>query len=191
MLVKGIKKANGCLQKIDASFILFHKEFEVKRFLAVSIVLFLAAFGALGALDVGDDAANFVNPDLTGEFYFARDYIGKGWVLIDFFATWCAPCQEELPELEALYGKYSGKGLSAFLFSVDAEGDEVVKPFFRQKPTAMTVLIDKYMVTMKRYGVEGIPVVFLVNPQGKIVVRGDGYDPEAIAEMDRVLSEAL
>ena len=45
------------------------------------------------------------------------------------------------------------------------------------------------MVTADRYGVEGIPVVFLIDPAGKIVIRGDGYSPETIDEMRAVLAE--
>ena len=162
----------------------------MKELFLAGFFLFAVVFSG-AALDAGDEAGTFVNPDLKGDFVFSKDYIGNGWVLMDFFATWCGPCQEELPELEKLYVEFSGQGLKAFVFAVDTEGSEVVKPFFGEHPTAMTVLIDKYMVTAERYDVEGIPVVFLVGAVGFIVVRGDGFSLEAIEEMRGILSAAF
>lgn len=159
----------------------------------IILICFICFFSVLPicALDAGDDAGTFVNPDLSGNFVFSKDYIGSKWVLIDFFATWCAPCKEELPELEEIYEDFGDKGLAALLFSIDEEGEKAVKPFFAESPTEMTVLIDRYMVTAERYGVEGIPVVFLINPSGKIVVRGEGYSEETIEKIRTILTENL
>lgn len=162
----------------------------MKKILFILFISFVLVL-PICALDVGDDAGTFVNPDLSGNFVFSKDYFGSKWVLLDFFATWCEPCKEELPELEDIYAEFGEKGLAAILFSIDEEGDKAVKPFFAETPTEMTVLIDRYMVTAERYGVEGIPVVFLINPSGKIVVRGDGYSEETIGEIRSILADNL
>lgn len=155
----------------------------------LGVLMFLLSTAAGIALDVGDTAEAFVNPDLSGNFVFSKDHLRKGWVLIDFFATWCEPCKQELPELEKLYSRFSNKGLKAFIFVTDPEGVEKAAPFFGQNPTAMAPLIDKYMVTAKRYGVEALPVVFLIDPAGIVRIRGEGYSPETLEKIAAVLEE--
>lgn len=156
----------------------------------LSILIFLTVtLSWCAGLEAGDEAETFVNPRLSGEFVFSKDYIGQGWLLLDFFATWCGPCKEELPELEQLHREFKDRGLTVFVFATDEKGADVVKPFFGENPTPLAVLLDRYMVTADRYGVNAVPVVFLINPEGDIVLRGDGYSPETIEEIRSILSE--
>lgn len=159
--------------------------------LAGMAIALLLVSGQGFCLSPGEDAAMFVNPDLSGEFVFSKDLLGESWILLDFFATWCKPCQKELPELESIHQDFGEKGLVSIVFAVDEEGERVVYPYFQKNPTSMMVLIDKYRVSAQRYGVEGIPVVFLVNPEGKIEIRGDGYSEETIELIHSVLQQNL
>ncbi len=86
------------------------------RFKLYSVLFLLTATVSVVSLDKGDEAANFANIDLSGNFEFSKNYIGKDWVIMDFFATYCIPCKEEIPELEALYSEFSEKGLRCFVF---------------------------------------------------------------------------
>lgn len=103
------------------------------------------------ALEVGEDAASFANMDLSGKFLFSKNHVGKDWIIIDFFATYCIPCKDEIPELEILMEEFSDKALQCFVMATDKKGSSVLDPYFQETPTTLTVLIDRYMVTAKRW----------------------------------------
>jgi len=165
--------------------------FSMKKRSALLVVLVLVGVSSLSGLDVGAPAPPFANPDIAGTFVMSSGIIGKSWVLIDFFATWCEPCKKELPELDAIYKSFAEKGLVFLVFAVDQEGKDKVAPFFAQMPIAGRVLIDRYAVTHNRYEVEGIPSVFLVDPTGKIVFKQKGFSEESIAELRAILTKGL
>ena len=142
-------------------------------------------------LEVGDNAEVFANMDLSGNFVFSKNHISKEWVIIDFFATYCIPCKEEIPELEVLMQEFEEMEISCFVMATDKDGGSVVEPYFQETPTSLTVLIDRYMVTAKRYGVDSIPTVFLISPEGKVEFKAIGYSEEAIEEMRSILNNAI
>ena len=162
----------------------------MKKHLALALVLTIAA-GAAFAIDLDDEASVFVNPGLDGSFVFSKNVIGAGWLLIDFFATDCEPCKLELPELEKIQRDFGEKGLTSILFATDTAGPTVVKPFFEARPTNLKVLVDRYKVAAQGYGVEQIPTVFLVSPDGRVAFKQEGYSEEAIVKMREILSKAL
>ena len=136
------------------------------------------------SVEEGDTAGVFVNPGLDGVFVFSKDYVGKGWIILDFFATDCEPCKKELPELEELYEELSGEvDLSILVFATDSAGPAIVKPFFDERPTNLKVVIDRFKVAVQNYGVEEIPTVMLVDPDGIIVFKQTGYSETAVAEI--------
>jgi len=162
----------------------------VKRIAIILIITLIITSFTFG-LETGDDAETFANMDLSGKFVFSKNHIGKEWVILDFFATYCVPCKEEIPELEVLKKEFKDKEISFFVMATDKDGGSVVEPYFLETPTTLSVLIDRYMVTSKRYGVDSIPTVFLINPEGKIVFKAIGYSKEAIEEMRTILNSSL
>ncbi len=143
--------------------------------IALIFMIFLTVQVAF-SLEIGDPAPTFANPGLDGRFVFSKNYYGGKWVLLDFFATWCENCKEELPLIEKLGEEIGKDQLAIILMDVDKEGPSIVKPYFESNPTTLTVVIDRYMVVAKKFGVidsetgaGSLPALFLVNPQGKIV----------------------
>jgi hypothetical protein len=65
----------------------------------------------------------------------------------------------------------------------------VVAPYFRQRPTPLTVLVDRYRVAVKKYGVSEIPALFLVNPEGLIVYKQVGYSEDLYDRIRTLLSD--
>jgi thiol-disulfide isomerase/thioredoxin len=154
----------------------------------LSILLWLAAALPLFALEPGEKAPPFANPDLSSRHFLSRDYLGKGWLIVDFFATDCEGCKKELPVLEKLHGEF-GARLPILVFATDPAGQQVVEPYFRSSPTPLAVLLDRYQTTVKRYGVSEIPSLFLINPAGTVVLKQVGFQ-EGLYERIRTLVAA-
>lgn len=128
-------------------------------------------------LKVGDTAPTFALRDLSGNYVKLSTFCGpwpkgskdkRNIIILDFFATWCKPCIPEISILERIHKKYKNKGLKIFLVSIDAKGEDVVKPFVKKRKISLPVLLDMYKVTADRYGVKGIPHLFIVGKDGKI-----------------------
>jgi len=151
--------------------------------------LFILASQIALSLEVGDPAPPFVNPDCNKQFVWSRDYLAKDWVVVDFFATDCEGCKKELPILEQLLSDFTETGLTIFVLATDAEGDSVVGPYFRENPTTLTILVDRYQVAVKKYQVTEIPSLFLVDPLGDIVFKEVGFQPDLYERISAVLNQ--
>jgi peroxiredoxin len=140
----------------------------------LNLVLLLCAWGGF-TMEAGDKAPPFVNLDLSKHHVLSKNYLGRGWIILDFFATDCEGCKKELPVIEQLHRDFADQGLEVIVFATDPDGAEVVNPFFENRPTPLTVLLDHYQVTVKKYGVDEIPSLFLIDPEGIIVHKEVGY----------------
>ena len=131
-----------------------------------------AACLALESQPVGKPAAPFSLPDEKGRARGPADLRGKV-VLLNFWATWCPPCVDEMPSLEALARRMKGRPFELVAVSVDKTWDEI-RTFFAghgDGKTALTVLLDEKGETPHRYGTEKFPESFLLDRDGKVVHR--------------------
>jgi len=131
--------------------------------------------------------------DLTGGRVHLADFAGKV-VLLNFWATWCAPCVREMPSLDRLQAKLGAEGLAVVAVSVDRGGAEVVKPFAaRLNLTQMGLYLDPDSVLANAVGITGLPTTFVIDGEGRIVGALQGsaeWDaPEALALVRYYLSE--
>jgi thiol-disulfide isomerase/thioredoxin len=111
-------------------------------------------------------------------------------VLVDFWATWCGPCIAELPNLEAAYKKYHGKGFEVIGVSLDRKGDDekLTKFMENRKMPWGCINIEDSEKLAKQYEVNAIPYPVLIGPDGRIVsLRGRGPTLERLLE--RMLKE--
>jgi len=109
----------------------------------------------------------------------------KGRVrLINFFATWCPPCMEEVPTLIELADKFGENGFSVIGLSVDQSGREVVKKFVNKMKINYPVLMADEAVSSAFGGISGIPVSFLVARDGTLLRRYIGYVDHRVLEKD-------
>ena len=135
---------------------------------------------AAGAGHAGRLAPAFSLRDLSGRTLDSARYRGKV-VLLDFWATWCAPCREELPQFAALQQKYRGRGFAVVGISMD---DTVppVQRFVRQYPVNFPVAMGSARLAETFGGVLGLPVAFLIDREGRIARRYDGQTDPATLE---------
>lgn len=164
--------------------------------MAFRIILFILLLVSLSpfmlfGIEEGEAAPKFVNPDISGRYFVSSKIIGKNWVVLDFFATYCEGCKKEIPELEEILSGFEKYGLSLYVFSVDREGTAIVRPYFEKNPTTLTILIDRFKKTADAYGIEEIPALFLIDPEGTIVVKRIGYAEENVRDIRAILAKAL
>jgi cytochrome c biogenesis protein CcmG/thiol:disulfide interchange protein DsbE len=112
-------------------------------------------------------------------------------VILDFWATWCPPCREEVPHLVRLQSKYRGQGLEIVGLALDAGGAKDVRPFMDEHDVNYTMLLGNQDIA-KAYGsVQMIPTTFVIDRNGKIARRFIGYTaPEVFEETIRPLLAA-
>lgn len=122
-------------------------------------------------------APDFTLSDIGGGAVSLSSLRGRV-VLVDFWATWCPPCRESIPELNALYGRYKDRGLVVLGVSVDRGLDlaSTVGAFARDNGLTYPVLLDDKGVN-KLYSVSSIPAMFLIDKEGKVAKRFVGYSP--------------
>lgn len=104
------------------------------------------------------------------------DYDGK-IVLLDFWATWCKPCEEEIPIFVELYERYRTQGFEVVGISLDEEGLEVVKPFIERLGVNYIILLAEPGI-VEEYKLTAIPSAYLINRVGRIVQVFDGAQGE-------------
>lgn len=128
----------------------------------------------------GTEAPDFALADANGKTWSLKSLRGRP-VLLNFWATWCPPCVEELPSMEELTRQLGDRAV-VLAVSVD-ENWAVVKNFFA-RGTSMSVLLDPERAVAKRYGTEKFPETFLIDAQGKVryhfVNKRDWHQTEAL-----------
>jgi len=167
----------------------------MRRVLSLIIVLWLAVFlrNAIGLEppQIGKPAPDFSLSDMNGKKVTLSEYKGKV-VILNFWATFCGPCKEEMPSLNNLFLAFKKDGLVVLAISTD-DSEKPVQSFIKAKSIAFPVLIDKdQQVFFDRYTVLGLPTTFIIDRDGIIrdKILGDRpWDgPEIKAKIGSLLS---
>jgi len=125
----------------------------------------------------GAPASDFTLRDLDGKQVHLSDFQGKV-VLLDFWATWCVPCQAELPQLEELYQKHKDEGLVVLGIAMDGpESVAQVVPFSRRYNLTFPTLLDEETRVVGAYNPQRIaPLTVLIDKRGIIARVRNGYN---------------
>lgn len=123
---------------------------------------------------VGNMFTNFSMEDSDGNMVSLSDYVGKGrYVLMDFWASWCAPCRAEMPNVIEAYKKYGGKELEIIGVSLDSKKEAWLKAIEELKLPwiQLSDLKGWDCIGSKKYGVTGVPATVLFDKEGRIIAR--------------------
>ena len=150
--------------------------------------------GVLGSFQTPSEAVtapDSVYFDSAGAERRLTDLRGRG-IVLNFWATWCAPCVREMPQLDRLKGLVSGNGVDVLAISVDRQGASVVKKFYAtNKLHDLDVLVDKGSTLIRSLKGRGLPTTVLFNKNGQEVGRVTGIaewdSSEAVAFIRRCL----
>jgi peroxiredoxin len=118
----------------------------------------------------GSVAPDFQLKSLDGKQVRLSDFRGKA-VLLNFWATWCAPCKIEMPWFVDLQKQYAAQGLQVIGVAMDDSGEETIAKFAKEMGVNYPVLIGKESVGDAYGGVEFLPTTFFIDRQGKVVDR--------------------
>lgn len=143
-----------------------------------------------GAAELGREAPDFTLPDLAGKMVRLGDFRDRKAVLINFWATWCEPCREELPTLERLARERQGT-VEVLGVNLDALGPGKVRAFVRELGLTFRVLLDPRQAVGKLYRIRGLPSSFVVGRDGVVKYREIGYRDWTDRESRFILEEAL
>jgi peroxiredoxin len=135
---------------------------------AFGLSLFLAFSGHAADLKLwtGGPAPALALKDIEGATHRLADYRGKV-VLINFWATWCAPCRDEMPSIQRLKGKLSGRPFVVLAVNLD-EPESRIRKFLAQMKLDFPILLDPERKTARAWQARILPASFVVGPDGKI-----------------------
>jgi cytochrome c biogenesis protein CcmG/thiol:disulfide interchange protein DsbE len=143
--------------------------------LAVLLAVILAGCGKSDrGQGLTGGAPDFTLPAVDGSMVSMSDYRGKV-VLVDFWATWCPPCQEMIPVLSKLNKRYSDKGLVILGVSLDRDGLEVLGSFVHENMIPYKVIMGDTRIGNAFGGVSTIPTLYIVDRDGRLVRKLTGY----------------
>jgi len=125
-------------------------------------------------------APNFFLPNLAGSSLDLSTYRGKV-VLLDFWATWCEPCRQEIPHFVEMQNKYGAQGLQIIGVSMD-DGPEPVRAFYEQYKMNYPVVMGNARTGEAYGGILGLPVAFLIGRDGQIHTKYVGAADLAVVE---------
>jgi peroxiredoxin len=173
---------------------------------SVKPLLFTCAllFGAHGGSALGQSSApqtlptfldkpapDFTLPDTEGKSHRLPDYRGQV-VVLNFWATWCPPCREEMPAMERLHQMVAGEDIAVVAINV-GEDEETIFRFTGDYPVTFPLLMDREGRIVEEYPVIGLPTTYIIDPDGVIRHRAVGTrewdDPELVEELRALARE--
>lgn len=170
-----------------------------KKRLVMRTIILILLVGAIGyvvystatkektsVLQVGDQAPNFSLVDLEGNKHMLSDYEGQG-VFLNFWGTWCKPCEKEMPYMNNQYAQYKDQGVEILAINI-AQSDFEVQKFVDQYGLDFPVVIDKTKGVRNAYNIIGLPATILVSPEGKVtkIVTGELTEQQIGAMMESI-----
>ena len=141
----------------------------------------------LKSSSVGKQVANFVLPNPKGADVNFADLKGK-YVLIDFWASWCVPCRRSFPHMREVYKKYKSDKFEIYSVSIDEDKSAWLKAV-KEENNPWLQSLDTKNISQKGFAVTGVPSTFLIDPQGKIIAKEVGFDPEGGSEIEKKIEE--
>ena len=163
---------------------------KLQRLIPRSIlVIALAAFAcaARAELHAPARAAGFRLATVHG--FVSLDSLRGRVVLVDFWASWCAPCKRSFPWMSALHDSLGPHGLEIIAINLDKDRDAADR-FLDRNPARFTVAFDPGGGTAEAWHVAAMPTSYVVAPDGTVLLTHAGFDPRHTAELEAAIRKA-
>ena len=148
---------------------------KIRKLLASLALSVLAASSLAASGLAGQPAPDFALKSSTGENLRLSEYRGDV-VMINFWATWCGPCRQEMPLLDELYTRYQRVGFNLLGVNIDDDSSRAMK-MISELGVSFPVLFDARKEVSKLYDVDAMPVTVLVDREGNVRYIHEGYKP--------------
>jgi len=148
-------------------------------------------------ISIGDIAPDFSRESMQGDTLSLSDFVGKSYILLDFWASWCGPCIHGIPDVKNVYAKYDKK-LKIIGISSDNNREDWLKAITGHQIGMWPQILDAYVVDNDYFGnekdiaiiyhVNVIPTYILIDKQGKVIAKWNHIGEEQLSELDKILS---
>lgn len=157
------------------------------------LILLLTAFVGIGICQDKDDslAPDFKGKTSEGKEIKLSDYLGKV-VLIDFWASWCPPCREEMPELIKFYKTHKDPEFELIAVNIDNESENMQRFLDKLNPKpGFPIIVDNKQEIPSLFNIEAMPTTIFIDKKGKVRFRHDGFKATYINDFNDELTQLL
>lgn len=158
------------------------------KFFASAILTLLVAV-SINAKEISGPAPDFTLKSNQGKNLRLADLRGQV-VMLNFWASWCGPCRQEMPLLDELYGRYNPTGFVLLGVNVDADPQEADK-LLSEIPVSFPVLYDTNSKVSESYKVDAMPTTIFIDRDGKLRYLHRGYKPGDEDEYRKIVKELI
>jgi len=141
----------------------------------------------------GGNATDFTLNDVDGKSVSLSSYLGKGAIVLSFWATWCKPCKAEMPHLQKLYNEKKDQGFMVLAISIDRSDTEAeVAPYIKKEGFSFPVLLDTESRATSLYNPRGAaPYTVIISKSGKIFKQREGFNPGDEKQLEADVEAAM
>jgi thiol-disulfide isomerase/thioredoxin len=180
-----VDKDNAFFEANLAKLIASHPELEEARQLKRE---YLDKLAIRNSLKIGSEIPSIVYNDPEGKPVDIKSFKGK-YVLIDFWASWCGPCRKAIPEVKELYTLYKEKGFEVLSVSVDTDNAAWKKAMNEENMPWTQVLSPNKNKTLADFMIIGIPTLYLIDREGKIVEKYTGFNSKLKTQLGDIFKD--
>ena len=138
---------------------------------SISKIVILAA--SLYCAYVQAEPVQFNLTDIQGKNHTVKNYSGK-WLIVNYWATWCPPCQDEIPELVAFHDKHTAKDAQVLGIDFEEVDDKSLRKFIEENFISYSIVKAKPAASSPFGPIYGLPTTFLISPKGEVVASKTG-----------------
>jgi len=132
-----------------------------------------AVFVLLFAASVNAEPVDYSLPDMNGKMHALADYRGK-WIIVNYWATWCPPCQEEIPDLVSFHESHKDEDAVVLGINLEDVGDEQLAAFVDSFMISYPILRSEPLASTPLGSIPGLPTTYIIAPDGSPVARQVG-----------------